>query len=1026
MSMPKPGADEKSTKPLPPPAAVAEKIPPFAQELPAWPPEHPAADTAALTEITKDTPIADMQEGRLHEAEEHVPVEWRRGDVIIGLYEVTDVFTGGATAMVYKVFHRAWNMNLAVKSPKPAILTGTRGVNNFESEAQTWVNLGLHPHIVSCYYVRRLGGIPRLFVEFVDGGDLASWIRKKNLYDGGHETARMRILDIAIQCAWGLQYSHEQGLIHQDVKPANVLMTRDGMAKVTDFGLARARSSAYEEQGQSTVLVTCGGMTPAYCSPEQAEILKQAQAKVPADKRGKLTQLTDIWSWAAMVLEMFTGNITWVHGEHADAGLEEYRAAGTADACIPGMPDELAALLRKCLAHTLSERVQSMEEAAAALQGIYRKVTGHEYSRPAPRIAEALADNLNNRAVSLLDLWQQDEAEQCWSHALKAQPHHPESTYNRGLLLWRSGRLNDEELIRMVDEVRQSGRADWKNDFLLGQVHFERGDCEEAIHVLGAMPADDFCRQEVRDALSAAMETISLSRKLLHTFKGHRNAVTSVCLSADGCYALSGSGTQFAFSKEKDFTLRMWDIRAEACLRTFEGHTGRVTSVCFSRDGALALSGSADMTLRLWNAAEGRCLRIFTGHAGSVNAVCLTPDARYALSAGRDTTLKLWDAASGMCLRTLEGHDAQVTSVCDTHDGRQFISGSADTTVKVWDAASGMCLRTFAGHRAGVTSVSVCSDGRLVLSGSDDTTLKLWQADTGLCLRTFRGHEEKISSVCLSPDGRYAVSGGGDFLGKERAVKLWEVSSGRCLYTFKGHSGNVHSVCFSQDGRYALSGSQDMTLMLWQAALDAKPYSAPLMLSTLQDSSETVLAQIEYARHVHEARKALEQHAAVEAARQVRLARAQKGYSRSREALGVWADLYVRLPKKGLSGWWNEGMLTGHTDAVSTACISADGTLCVSGSEDATLKLWETNTGACLHTCEGHRGAVYSACMTADMQHILSGSGDADILLWSAAGGRCLQAFKGHARSVFSVCLSPDDHYVYSGSEDATIRLWDI
>src|SRR6266851_2154727 len=101
---------------------------------------------------------------------------------------------------------------------------------------------------MSCYYVRRLGGIPRVFAEYVEGGSLKDWIDSGKLYEGGAEQARERILDIAIQFAWGLHYAHEQGLIHQDVKPANVMMTPDGTAKVSDVGLARARASAGERQ----------------------------------------------------------------------------------------------------------------------------------------------------------------------------------------------------------------------------------------------------------------------------------------------------------------------------------------------------------------------------------------------------------------------------------------------------------------------------------------------------------------------------------------------------------------------------------------------------------------------------------------------------------------------------------------------------------------------------------------------------------------------------------------------------------
>jgi serine/threonine protein kinase len=94
-----------------------------------------------------------------------------------------------------------------------------------------------------------LGGIPHIFAEYIDGGSLADWIRRRTLYKGGPEQALQHMLDVAIQSAWELHYTHEQGLVHQDVKPANTMMTTSGIAKVTDLGLARARVLAGEEQG---------------------------------------------------------------------------------------------------------------------------------------------------------------------------------------------------------------------------------------------------------------------------------------------------------------------------------------------------------------------------------------------------------------------------------------------------------------------------------------------------------------------------------------------------------------------------------------------------------------------------------------------------------------------------------------------------------------------------------------------------------------------------------------------------------
>ncbi|MGJ5674165.1 MAG: serine/threonine protein kinase [Nostochopsis sp.] len=165
--------------------------------------------------------------------------QWNVGSIILDLYKVTDILGEGGFGKVYKVRHQGWNIDLAVKIPKPEIVEAAGGVENFEREAETWVNLGLHPHTVSCYYVRRIDRSPVLFAEYVAGGSLSDWIYSRSLYAGGTETSLKRILDIAIQFAWGLHYAHQQGLIHQDVKPANVMMTAEGVVKVTDFGLVR-------------------------------------------------------------------------------------------------------------------------------------------------------------------------------------------------------------------------------------------------------------------------------------------------------------------------------------------------------------------------------------------------------------------------------------------------------------------------------------------------------------------------------------------------------------------------------------------------------------------------------------------------------------------------------------------------------------------------------------------------------------------------------------------------------------------
>ena len=286
-----------------------------------------ATPLESLGETVAASPSAEAVAVR-RAAEDGVTAIWKPGEVILGLYEVKGTLGEGGMGTVYQVHHKSWNTDLAVKSPKPEELAKAGGAENFVREAETWVNLGLHPHIVSCYYVRTLGGIPRVFAEYVEGGSLAQWIRDRRLYEGGPKKALERMLDIAIQFAWGLDYAHEQGLIHQDVKPANVMMAADGTVKVTDFGLARARGRVTvpgEAKPGGTLMAASGGMTPAYASPEQA--------------RGEvLTRRTDIWSWGVSLLEMFTGEVTWLAGQAAAEALQGYLESGADEPGLPEMP----------------------------------------------------------------------------------------------------------------------------------------------------------------------------------------------------------------------------------------------------------------------------------------------------------------------------------------------------------------------------------------------------------------------------------------------------------------------------------------------------------------------------------------------------------------------------------------------------------------------------------------------------------------------------------------------------------------
>src|SRR6266436_1949525 len=206
--------------------------------------------------------------GKQRQAVGVTPEDWHSGQTLLDDFVVQRVLGEGGMGKVYLVKSKTTNMRFAVKRAK-GLGEGER--RNFLAELQTWIDLPEHANLVPCRFFRTVGDEVLIFADYVEGGSLKDWIDSRKLYEGGTQRTLERLLDTAIQFAWGLHCVHELGLVHQDVKPANVMMAKDAQVavqglkvRVTDYGLARARAVAGErhvlELGQS-ILVSSGGFT---------------------------------------------------------------------------------------------------------------------------------------------------------------------------------------------------------------------------------------------------------------------------------------------------------------------------------------------------------------------------------------------------------------------------------------------------------------------------------------------------------------------------------------------------------------------------------------------------------------------------------------------------------------------------------------------------------------------------------------------------------------------------------------------
>ena len=328
-----------------------------------------SVDGVTAIETGQDGGVDTLQDaGELEMAQGGVPEVWKEGDVILDLYEVKDMLGEGGFGKVYRVHHRGWNIDLAVKSPRAGHFQNDREKEKFVAECETWADLGLHPHTVSCYYVRTLGGIPRVFAECVEGGDLKTWIRQGKVPD------IKTVLDIAIQIGWGMAFAHEKGLVHRDLKPANVLMTPGGTAKVTDFGLARhGVGPSEEETGQPTagsVRVSTAAGTPGYMAPEQAS------AGAQIDPRA------DIFAFGVTVWRMLGGRLPWF--DKSSAIAKQSVAAMLKREEHASIPADLSEFILRCLEPEAEDRWDSFAAVSEQLKAVYLKLVESEYSREEP------------------------------------------------------------------------------------------------------------------------------------------------------------------------------------------------------------------------------------------------------------------------------------------------------------------------------------------------------------------------------------------------------------------------------------------------------------------------------------------------------------------------------------------------------------------------------------------------------------------------------------------------------------------
>ncbi|MHB0869104.1 MAG: protein kinase domain-containing protein [Chloroflexota bacterium] len=280
--------------------------------------------------------------------------------VLNGRYQLTALLGEGGMAVVYEAQDLLLGRKVAIKVLREQFASDAAFLARFQREARAAASLS-HPNIVAVYDVGSEAGTQYIVMELVAGRTL------REMVEGDAPLGAARIIELGRQICEGLEYAHQQGIVHRDVKPHNILVTRDGRAKIADFGIAVALGASSLTQSGYVV------GSAQYISPEQA-------MGEPS------TAFSDLYSTGVTLYEMATGRLPFEGETSVVVALKQIQEEPVPPRRLnPRIPESLQSVILQAMAKNPTERYGSGSEMAEALMACAR--VGMEATQPQQVVA---------------------------------------------------------------------------------------------------------------------------------------------------------------------------------------------------------------------------------------------------------------------------------------------------------------------------------------------------------------------------------------------------------------------------------------------------------------------------------------------------------------------------------------------------------------------------------------------------------------------------------------------------------------
>jgi serine/threonine protein kinase len=664
---------------------------------------------------------------------------------------------------VYRARDPVLDRFVALKTVAPGLLANQDTLARFQREARAAAKLQ-HPNVVTIFELGETGSTVYIAMELLEGMDLSQVMVPQDRFSLDEK------IRIMVDVCRGLDYAHKQGVIHRDVKPANIRVGRDGTVKILDFGIARLVDSTMTQTG-----LVLG--TPSYIAPEVLE-------------GGRVDHRTDMWAVGVILYEMLAGRrpyesktITGLVYQIVHAPLPPIEAKA--------LPEALLAAVTKALARDPRERFRDMAEMGRALQSAFglsgpvepdldpvvrQRAYERNYEDARRRLAEndltgALAaarraQSLDPTRTAIVALIEAIE-----SRLLSGETRPPALSDADG----EATRLSERTLLSgrpaplvpasppepekplptaALSELRLRGAAVFRELATFGE--------PPATQAVALSPVKDVLAVSGSDGAIRLWDLYSRTKALtlrtdMHRRTGHDALALSLAWSPDGALLASG---------HVDGGVHVWDVERGEEVPVKLRHDALVGALAFSPDGSTLATGCMDSNLRLWDvgaALAGQARRELLRQPAGVTALAYAGGGEWLVTGHVNRILRMLDATTGRLLATLRGPEALVSLLCLSPDGHHLAVASHDRSIRLFDLATREQVGVVAGHRKPATSLSFFADGTHLATVAQDNSVQLWDLEAHAPLAALWGpSEESFTGVTLFGGGHHIAVALGD------------------------------------------------------------------------------------------------------------------------------------------------------------------------------------------------------------------------------------------------------------------------